>query len=59
MLIAVLDVASILPTVSCDVVAISESPSADDVMMEFGEKSVELVPPLDIGSVPIHVGVKV
>ena len=39
------------PTVSCDVVAISGKPSDDDVMIEFGAKEVEFVPPLATGRV--------
>ena len=43
------------PTVSCDVVAISERPSADDVMIELGANDVVFVPPLDTGRVPVIV----
>jgi hypothetical protein len=35
-----------LPTVSCVPVAMSDSPSADDVMMELFAKNVLPVPPL-------------
>ena len=42
-----------LPTVSCDVVAMRAEPSKFDVMMEFGEKEVEFVPPFPTGSVPV------
>jgi hypothetical protein len=41
------------PTVSCDDVAISTVPSELDVMMEFGAKDVEFVPPLATGRVPV------
>jgi hypothetical protein len=36
-----------------DDVAMSERPSAEDVMMEFAAKDVEFVPPLATGSVPV------
>ena len=47
-------VAMMLPTVSCVPVAISDSPSDDDVMMEFGAKDVLPVPPFSTPSVPVN-----
>ena len=36
-----------------DDVAMRESPSAEDVMMELAAKAVEFVPPLATGRVPV------
>ena len=41
------------PTVSCDVVAMSDKPSDDDVMMEFAANEVAFVPPLATDRVPV------
>jgi hypothetical protein len=40
------------PTVNCEEVAIRDSPSADEVMMELAAKDVALVPPLATEIVP-------
>ena len=44
-------VESKLPTVNCDVVAISVVPAESETMMEFGANDVALVPPLDTATV--------
>ena len=40
------------PTVSCVPVAMRVLPAESEVMMEFGAKEVELVPPLETDRVP-------
>ena len=43
-----------LPTVKLfDVVAMSVVPAESETMMEFGAKTVELVPPFETGRVPV------
>jgi hypothetical protein len=44
-----------LPTVSCDVVAMSVVPRELETMMELAGKDVEFVPPLATGRVPVIV----
>ena len=46
------------PTVNCEVVAIRAEPFELEVMMEFGAKEMEPVPPLVTGRVPVTCDVR-
>ena len=54
-LFEIVEVESNEPTVSCDVVAMRVVPRESDVMMEFGAKDPEFVPPLATVRVPVIV----